>query len=43
MHLGFTITPDLDFSIHISQLHHKLQPQKREAALLGVRSGGVAY
>ena len=41
VYLGVTITPNLDFSIHISQLHHKLQPQKREAALLGVRSGGL--
>ena len=41
VYLGVTITPNLDFFIHISQLHHKLQPQKREAALLGVRSGGL--
>jgi hypothetical protein len=31
VYLGVTITPDLDFTKHISQLKHKLQIQKLEA------------
>ena len=41
VYLGVTLTPDLDFTTHIEQLQHRLQLQKREASLLGVRADGM--
>jgi len=41
VYLGVTLKPDLDFTTHIEQLQHKLQLQKREAAMLGVHAGGM--
>ena len=44
VYLGVTMTDDLDFTTHISQLKHKLDTQKREAILLGAKSGdGAAW
>ena len=39
VYLGVPLTPDLEFNTHISQLKYKLETQKREAILLGVKSG----
>ena len=33
------MTPDLDFTTHVTQLRYKLDTQKREAILLGAKSG----
>jgi hypothetical protein len=41
VYLGVTLTPDLDSTTHIEQLQHRLQLQKREASLLGVRADGM--
>jgi hypothetical protein len=41
VHLGVAFTPDLDPTTHIEQLQHRLQLQKREASLLGVRADGM--